>query len=661
HSVPPQPYHPFGYRLPTERGQKQAEIGFCSSGAPGQPGWPSETGRTPGSGRVSARRAGLCPAGSGRPRGVRPASEPASPGSAARCRPARLPLRLPRRAMPSEGWRPRGRLAAGGWAPCLVLALGWALGWALGAAPPHRCRPDTALLPPPLRRLAGVALLRAAVPRLRGGWSPCQLYRYRSTAAAGPNGTGPCTRGWHYALPAAGLRSNLVTQWDLVCHSRWKVPLEQTTHLLGWTLGSITAGLACDRFGRRTAFVVSLVLAVPLGIGVALASDFTVVLVARLLFGAALAGAFLSLYVARLEMCDPPHRLGVTVVASFFWIAGELLLPGLAVLCRHWRVLQGAVTTILALMAAFWWCLVLLLESPRWLLATRQLDRARKTLQALGKGSGSDHSSCHQQSLCAELRSLSEGSPKPRYHAVCEIFGTRVIWKNSVILGFTAFIGAGIHHCFTRNLAPHLPHFFSSYFTLVGTEATACLFVFLTAERFGRRAILLLCTVLTGICSLLLLALTQYLLEFIVLTLSVVGITTSHAVTMLSIFFASEVLPTVVRGAGLGLIAGASFVGKAAAPITAISNSRGFFLHHIVFASFTILSILSIMLLPESQGHSLPQSLEDGEKQRRSPLFHQPPREDHVPLLATPGSQHYSNLTSSAKSMTGSTVTPSEM
>lgn len=71
------------------------------------------------------------------------------------------------------------------------------------------------------------------------------------------------------------------------------------------------------------------------------------------------------------------------------------------------------------------------------------------------------------------------------------------------------FIGSGIRHCFTRNLVPHLPHFFSSHLVLVGTEAAACLFVCLTAERFGRRAILLLCTVLTGISSLLLLALTQ--------------------------------------------------------------------------------------------------------------------------------------------------------
>uniref|UniRef100_A0A8U7MP10 Uncharacterized protein n=1 Tax=Corvus moneduloides TaxID=1196302 RepID=A0A8U7MP10_CORMO len=91
-------------------------------------------------------------------------------------------------------------------------------------------------------------------------------------------------------------------QWDLVCASRWKVPLEQTTHLLGWTLGSPLSQPVPGRFGRRPTFLLSLALAVPVGLGVALAVDFLMVLVARLLFGAALAGAFLALYVAR--ECD---------------------------------------------------------------------------------------------------------------------------------------------------------------------------------------------------------------------------------------------------------------------------------------------------------------------------------------------------------------------
>ncbi|XP_021264149.1 putative solute carrier family 22 member 31 [Numida meleagris] len=329
--------------------------------------------------------------------------------------------------------------------------------------------------------------------------------------------------------------------------------------------------MACDRFGRRPTFLVSLGLAVPLGLGVALAIDFVMVLVARLLFGAALAGAFLSLYVARLELCDPPHRLEVTMIAGFSWLAGELLLPGLAVLCREWRVLQGAVTAVLALLAACWW-----------------------------------------------------------------------------------FIGSGIRHCFTRNLAPHLPRFLPAYFALRGPEAAACLFLCVTVERCGRRAVLLLCTVLTGTASLLLLALTQYLLELIVLMLSVLGVTASHAVTMLSIFFASEVLPTVVRGAGLGLVVGANLVGSAAAPIAAVASSRGFFLHHLVFASFAILAVLSIMLLPESQGRRLPHSLQEGESQRRPPLFRRPPREDHLPLLAPRGIPHdYSRIVPSAQRALG--------
>ncbi|TFK03829.1 putative phospholipid-transporting ATPase IIB [Platysternon megacephalum] len=561
---------------------------------------------------------------------------------------------------PAGGFGRRARLlAAATWAPNAALALGFFAGLLLAAPPAHRCRPDPALLPPALRNLSGRALLNASVPRGPAGWSRCLLYRY-PPGAAGPNRTGPCTRGWDYELPAAGLRSSLVTQWDLVCSDRWKVPLEQTTYLLGWLSGCIALGLACDRFGRRATFVFSLVLAVPLGIGVALALNYMMLLSLRLLLGAALAGTFLSLYVARLELCDPPHRLMVVMVAGFFWVAGELLLPGLAVLCRQWRLLQGAVTLILALLATCWGCPSLFPESPRWLLATRQLEKGRKRLRALAEGNGVslEDEFYSQEHLLAELE--SDEAPLPRYHTLCEVFSTRVIWKNSLILGFTAFIGSGIRHCFTRNLAPYLPRFYFSYFLLAALEAAACLFLCVTVNRFGRRPILLLCTILTGIASLLLLALTQYLLDWIILTLSVLGIAYSQAVTMLSIFFASEVLPTVVRGAGLGLIMAASFVGKAAGPIMDIQNNRGFFLHHVVFASFAILSVLSIMLLPESKGKGLPESLQDGESQRRPPLFRSSRRRDQLPLLSprsaghAPEAQDYARLVTATKKMLSS-------
>lgn len=111
--------------------------------------------------------------------------------------------------------RARRLLAAASWLPCVVLGLALSSEPLLTALPAHHCRPDPALLPPALRALRGPALLDASVPRLGPARapSPCLLLRYPEPAPrAGPNSTGPCTRGWHYALPVAGLLRSPVTQ-----------------------------------------------------------------------------------------------------------------------------------------------------------------------------------------------------------------------------------------------------------------------------------------------------------------------------------------------------------------------------------------------------------------------------------------------------------------
>ncbi|XP_053255991.1 putative solute carrier family 22 member 31 [Podarcis raffonei] len=561
------------------------------------------------------------------------------------------------------GFGRRARLlAAASWLPNVPLALGLAAGLLLAATPQHRCRPDPALLPPELRNASGPELRNASIPR----GSHCLLYRYPPPGGGlEPNGTGPCTRGWEYVLPEAGLLSTVVTQWDLVCANHWQVPLEQTTHLLGWLIGYMAFGSACDRFGRRATFISSLMLSIPLGIAVALAVNYVMLVFTRLLFGALLAGTFLSLYVARLELCDPPHRLAVTMGAGFFWVSGELLLPGLAVACKEWRLLQGTIVLGLTLLAACWWCPALSPESGRWLLATQQLEEGKQVLRDLAEGNGIrlEDDSYTWEHLFAELDNLSGGAPLPQYYSICKIFRTRVIWKNSLILGFTAFIGSGIRHSFTRNLTSYAPGFYFPYFLLVASEAVALLFLCLTVDHFGRRAALLLSTILTGVSSLLLLALTQYLMSWLIVLLSVLGILASQAVSALSVLFAGEVLPTVVRGSGLGLILAAGLVGQATTPLMEIHNSHGFFLHHVIFASFAILSVLSIMLLPESTSRPLPDSLQDGESQHRPPLFRSSQRQrhkDHLPLLSTRSTagpydpDSYARLVSATKKMLGS-------
>ncbi|XP_072411952.1 LOW QUALITY PROTEIN: solute carrier family 22 member 17-like [Chiloscyllium punctatum] len=195
------------------------------------------------------------------------------------------------------------------------------------------------------------------------------------------------------------------------------------------------------------------------------------------------------------------------------------------------------------------------------------------------------------------------------------------------------FIGHGISHCYGVERGTK-SGFYLTYLLTAGTGVLACLSLCFTVDRFGREGMLLLGMILTGLASLILLGLTEYLNHSAVMTFSILGLFSSHAVASLSVFFSAEVIPTVIRGEGLGLISALASVGQLSSPVMELHNQHGYFLHHVVYASLAVLCTLCIMLLPESKRKPLPETIRDGELYRRPSLLSH--RRDHVPLLAAP-------------------------
>lgn len=70
-------------------------------------------------------------------------------------------------------------------------------------------------------------------------------------------------------------------------------------------------------------------------------------------------------------------------------------------------------------------------------------------------------------------------------------------------------ICGGIRASFLRSLSPSEPAFYQLYFLGAGLEVVATVFLLLTGDRWGRRPVLLLGTLVMGLASLLLLAGTQ--------------------------------------------------------------------------------------------------------------------------------------------------------
>ncbi|NXL74267.1 S22AN protein, partial [Leptocoma aspasia] len=479
---------------------------------------------------------------------------------------------------------------------------------------------------------------------------------------AGGNASECGCHEWHYRI-RAGLVQNVVSKWDLVCDSAWKVHIAKFSLLVGLIFGHLITGCIADWVGRRPVLLFSVIFILIFGLTVALSVNVTMFSTLRFFEGFCLAGIVLSLYALRIELCPPGHRFMITMVASFIEMAGQFLMPGLAALCRDWQVLQAVIICPFLLMLFYW---VIFPESLRWLMATQQFEASKELiLQFTHKNRMNTESDI--KGVVPELE--KEITRRPKKVCIVKVVGTRNLWKNIVVLCVNSLTGYGIHHCFAKSMMGHeakmaITHnFYADYYTMAGIALASCLAMCPVVGFLGRRGGLLLFMILTALASLLQLGLLNCKLEMTAfqdhasmsdsvkdkfsVAFSIVGMFSSHAVGSLSVFFCAEITPTVIRGGGLGLVLASAGFGRLTAPIMELHNQKGYFLHHVIFACCTLICIICILLLPESKNQNLPENIPDGEHYTRQPLL--PHKKGEQPLLLTNSElKDYSGLHDSA-------------
>uniref|UniRef100_A0A3Q1EPQ3 Solute carrier family 22 member 23 n=1 Tax=Acanthochromis polyacanthus TaxID=80966 RepID=A0A3Q1EPQ3_9TELE len=453
-----------------------------------------------------------------------------------------------------------------------------------------------------------------------------------------------------------GLSQNVVTKWNLVCDSAWKVHIAKFSLLVGSIFGYLVMGVMADWFGRHPVLILSVLFMLVFGLSVAFSVNVTMFSTLRFFEGFCLAGLALSLYVLRIELCLPGWRFSMTMVASFLMVGGQLLMPGVAALCRNWpnrddwQVLQIVIISPFVLMLPYVWIFP---ESLRWLLATQHYRRSKAMMLRLKVCV-----SCFLPELEQELHK------KPQRTCIVKMMSTRNLWKNIVVLCVNSLTGYGIHHCFARSMmdpeAQPTALCHADYYTMAGIAVATCLALCPAVGLMGRRGGLLTFMIITALASLLQLGLLNLIGKYMCLpclalfwtvlrdtlnrkfsvAFSIIGMFSSHAVSILSIFFCAEITPTVIRGGGLGLVLASAGFGMLTAPIMELHNQKGYFLHHVIFACCTLLCIICLLLLPEPRGQPLPESLADGETFTRQTLLH--PGEQH--LLLAKSDRDYSRV-----------------
>uniref|UniRef100_A0A3B3RK88 Solute carrier family 22 member 23 n=1 Tax=Paramormyrops kingsleyae TaxID=1676925 RepID=A0A3B3RK88_9TELE len=422
-----------------------------------------------------------------------------------------------------------------------------------------------------------------------------------------------------------GLEKNVVTKFDLVCDKAPAVHIAKFSLLVGSIFGYLVMGPGVRvGFGRHPVLVISVLFMLVFGLPVAFSVDVTMFSTLRFFEGFCLAGITLSLYVLRIELCLPRYRFSVTMVASFIVLAGQLLMPGLAALCKEWQALQVLIVCPLVLMLLY---------------------TCAKRLVSYNGGIQTNQVS-HSPDI-SDFKLHRAVPNKPQKTCIVKMVGTRNLWKNIVVLCVNSLTGYGIHHCFARSMRdresneiPLFQNFYEDYYTMAGIATAACIALCPVVGLLGRRGGLLMFMIITALASLLQLGLPNLLGKYsdhlkigtrsdtlnrnFSIAFSVIGMFSSHAVSNLSIFFCAEVTPTAIRGGGLGLVLASAGFGMLTAPIMELHNQKGYFLHHIIFACCTLICIICILLLPETRKQPLPEAIADGENYARQPLL--PPR-----------------------------------
>ncbi|NWZ44863.1 S22A3 protein, partial [Brachypodius atriceps] len=408
----------------------------------------------------------------------------------------------------------------------------------------------------------------------------------------------PCRGTWVYEQP----HSSIVSEYDLVCGNAWMLDLSQAILNLGFLAGAFILGYAADRYGRILIYLLSCLGVGICGIIVAFSPNFTVFLIFRFLQGMFGKGTWMTCYVIVTEIVGSDQRI-VGIVIQIFFTLGILILPGIAYLIPTWQGIQLAISLPNFLFLLYYWVVP---ESPRWLLTRKKGEKALKIMRNIAKHNGNFLSPHY-----SEITISNEEVSNPSF---LDLVRTPQMRRNTLILMYAWFTSALIYQGLVMRLGIIGGNLYLDFFISAAVELPAAFLIIVTIDRIGRRLPFATSNIVASVACLITAFLPEDVpwLKTTVATLGRLSITIAFEVVYL---VNSELYPTTLRNFGVSLCSSLCDLGGIIAPFLLFRLAAIWLeLPLIIFSILAAVCGLLVMLLPETKGISLPETLEDVEQ-----------------------------------------------
>ncbi|XP_045766774.1 beta-alanine transporter [Maniola jurtina] len=421
----------------------------------------------------------------------------------------------------------------------------------------------------------------------------------------------PCSDGWVYEMNT--YKNTVVIEWNLVCNKDFYPTLGLVLLAVGGIIGNYIFGYLQDTLGRKPSFFIYLAIECVFGVATAFAQNYLVWIIYRFGVGFTVPAIMATPYVLAIELVGPKCRTLCTILSNIAYSLGLILLAGLVYLVRDWRHLALASTLPFVCFFLYIWPMP---ESPRWLLARGQFEKAEVILKNMARINGKSLPANYMVHLRRKYESdkLKQDleKEKSRKYGILDLFRTPNLRKKTIIITFIWFTNTSVY----VGLSYYAPVLggdeFLNFFLAGIVELPTYMFLWPSMERLGRRWTLCMSMVVGGVACL-----TTFLVQHetnVTLALYCVGKMGISSAFVVLPLMASELYPTVVRGLGMSLSSVLGMLGPIFIPLVNYLGSDIMVLPLIIMGALLVAGGIASLLLPETLNQHLPQTLEDGER-----------------------------------------------
>lgn len=400
---------------------------------------------------------------------------------------------------------------------------------------------------------------------------------------------------WKWVDP----KSSIVSEWDLVCSHEYKVQLADSIFFVGFLAGAGILGQVADSKGRVFGLYLSTSLASAGALFAAASNGYWLYFWCMCLRGFGCGGLGVASYVLCTEVLGIKWRAVLGIATQYYWSGGIALMAPVAYMMPRWRSfatfcgLHGLAYILLSCR--------FLLESPRWYLATGQIDKAHEIMTHLAKGNDKFSGRLPPLKQTRVVKGLN----------VTAVFPYPALRQRLVSMAYIFCVTSMVYYGLSLNVGSLSGSIYMNTFISGIVEFPSHGFAQVCVDILGRQKtlFLLMGTAAVGVLSS---AMFRGSTQVLVSMIGRFGIAGSFNMIYL---YTTELFPTIVRSSCLGTCSLAARVGGIIAPGIILAQAISAAVPPVVLGLVAGSACMVTLSLPETQGVIIEESLADAARQ----------------------------------------------